>query len=200
MPCRPWCLGSWRAIGHGPGSGEGIRGAIPEQPGRRCRCPVHNRLAGSRAGARSAGRQAPASQSRVACCPAGVSVISASRARNSLRRPVRRLPIAASAQRTRRGLPIPGCAKAISDGQDTRRAGGSPSLSLMACWTWSLAWPGVHRDDVLLAAEEHEDHRPEASVDQCSVSHPHRSTRFARSGSTACPIRTPLPGIVLPVL
>jgi DNA-binding CsgD family transcriptional regulator len=46
---------------------------------------------------------------------------------------------------------------------------------------------------------EHEDHRPEASVDQCSVSHRYGSTRFARSGSTACPMRTPLPGIVLPV-
>ena len=47
---------------------------------------------------------------------------------------------------------------------------------------------------------EQEDHRPEASVDQWSVSHPYRSIRFARSGSTAWPIRTPLPGIVLPVL
>ena len=31
------------------------------------------------------------------------------------------------------------------------------------------------------------------------VPDPYRSTRFARSGSTACPMRTSLPGIVLPV-
>ena len=35
-----------------------------------------------------------------------------------------------------------------------RREGSSPSLSLMACWTCSLPWPGVHRDHVLLAAED----------------------------------------------
>ena len=40
------------AIGRGPGGGEGIGGAIAERPGRRCRCPVQDRLAGSRAGGR----------------------------------------------------------------------------------------------------------------------------------------------------
>ena len=152
--------------------------------GLTCRRQVRLGRCGCRAGRGAWAPGAPSATARA------VARASAARFRND--------QVVAAAARCTIGLPGPAPGHAA---RAKHQAGGrQPQPVPDGLLDLVLAWPGVHRDDVLLAAEEHEDHRPEASVDQCSVSHPHRSTRFARSGSTACPIRTPLPGIVLPVL